>query len=83
MYTTKYTCGVETDMDMTTARAKIEEALKMEGFGILTEIDVRETLRRKSTLISDLILFSAPAAHQSPTRRLKPNWSWDHFYPAM
>lgn len=29
------------------ARAEVIEALKKEGFGILTEIDVRETLKKK------------------------------------
>lgn len=33
--------------DMETAEALVTEALKAEGFGVLTEIDVRATLRKK------------------------------------
>ncbi len=47
MYETKFTFGVETDLDMQTARTKVEELLKEEGFGILTEIDVKATLKKK------------------------------------
>lgn len=36
-----------TDTDFDSAIAKVTEALKKEGFGILTEIDVTETLRKK------------------------------------
>ncbi|HRN55303.1 MAG TPA: DUF302 domain-containing protein [Agriterribacter sp.] len=33
--------------DFDTAISKVTEALKKEGFGILTEIDVKETLKKK------------------------------------
>ncbi len=33
--------------DLDTAKARTVEALKAEGFGVLTEIDVRETLQKK------------------------------------
>jgi uncharacterized protein (DUF302 family) len=35
------------DLSMDAAIAKVTEALKQEGFGILTEIDVRKTLKAK------------------------------------
>ncbi len=47
MYNTSYTFGIETKMTMPEARQKIEELLKEEGFGILTEIDVKATLKKK------------------------------------
>jgi uncharacterized protein (DUF302 family) len=47
MYKTGYTFGVETKMSITEARQKIEELLKEAGFGILTEIDVAATLKKK------------------------------------
>jgi uncharacterized protein (DUF302 family) len=39
------TVSLETDFD--TAIEKVAEALKTEGFGILTEIDVKATLKKK------------------------------------
>lgn len=38
---------VRMDVDFATAQARVIEALKVEGFGVLTEIDVKETLKKK------------------------------------
>ncbi len=37
----------DTDLSFERAVAKVTEELKKEGFGVLTEIDVRDTLRKK------------------------------------
>jgi uncharacterized protein (DUF302 family) len=47
MYKTNFSFGVETDLGFDDARKKVEELLKEEGFGILTEIDVKATLKKK------------------------------------
>jgi uncharacterized protein (DUF302 family) len=47
MYTTGYTFGVETPHNIADARHRVEELLKEEGFGILTEIDASATLKKK------------------------------------
>lgn len=62
--------GLETDLDPAEAETRMRKALADEGFGILTEIDVAATL--KTNLDVDVELgtaSSAPAAHNSPTRR--------------
>ena len=38
---------VQMNVDFDTALARVVEALKAEGFGVLTEIDVKETLKKK------------------------------------
>jgi uncharacterized protein (DUF302 family) len=38
---------VRLQTDFETALTRVAEALKAEGFGVLTEIDVRDTLRKK------------------------------------
>ena len=38
---------VHMDMDFETALLRVTEALKAEGFGVLTEIDVKETMKKK------------------------------------
>lgn len=47
MYTTSYTFGVETTRSFAEARQLVEELLREVGFGILTEIDVRATMKKK------------------------------------
>jgi uncharacterized protein (DUF302 family) len=45
--TTQYTFGTVLDRPIDGARALVADALRAEGFGVLTEIDVRSTLREK------------------------------------
>ena len=47
MAQTGYGLKTRTSLDMAGAEAKVRELLAIEGFGILTEIDVAETLRVK------------------------------------
>ncbi len=47
MYTSSYTFGVETKLSYAEARRQVETLLKEVGFGILTEIDVKATLKQK------------------------------------
>jgi uncharacterized protein (DUF302 family) len=44
---TRYGLGVDLAQDYDTAVARTTEALKAEGFGVLTTIDVRQTLKQK------------------------------------
>jgi uncharacterized protein (DUF302 family) len=43
----EYTFGTVVDRPIETVRAEIGDALRAEGFGVLTEIDVQATLREK------------------------------------
>lgn len=47
MQTSTYGLRVEVPLDYETAIARITEALKAEGFGVLTTIDVQKTLKEK------------------------------------
>ncbi len=42
-----FTFGTRIPAPMTTARPRVEAALKAEGFGVLTEIDVQATMKAK------------------------------------
>ncbi len=44
---TKLGTTVQLKTDFESALARVTEALKAEGFGVLTEIDVKETLKKK------------------------------------
>lgn len=67
--TSKYAFGKEVKMGFDEAVAKIKQALKPEGFGILTEIDVAATFKKKldKDMPPYLILGACnpPIAHQA------------------
>lgn len=47
MTTASYGFGTRLDLPYEEAVPRVKEALKAEGFGVLTEIDVRKTMREK------------------------------------
>src|SRR5688572_32134701 len=47
MYKTAYGFGTRINVPYEKAIAKVKDALKEQGFGVLTEIDVRATLKKK------------------------------------
>ena len=53
------------------AIVRVTEELKKEGFGILTDIDVKARLRRNSMSNSENTGFSAPATHLLHTRHCR------------
>ena len=46
------------------AGRRTNEVLKQEGFGIITEIDVRDTFKKRSTSISGTTGASAPTTRR-------------------
>jgi uncharacterized protein (DUF302 family) len=47
MNKTQYSIGIELQLDFDSAVERTVERLKDQGFGVLTEIDVKETLKQK------------------------------------
>ena len=45
--TTGYTFGIRVDGSAAEVRSRVESALRNEGFGVITEIDVQATMRTK------------------------------------
>jgi hypothetical protein len=69
-----YTLHVTLDAPLDTADEQVRAALKEEGFGVLTEIDVESTLREKLGVTERLIVIGGDAAgmsRASQARRLK------------
>lgn len=66
-----YTFGRRLSSPLASARARLEEELKAEGFGILTEIDVQATLRAKLEIESPPYLILGACNHQLAYRALQ------------
>ena len=66
---TAYGLSKELDLPYDDALERVKAALQAEGFGVLTEIDVQDTLKQKLQVTSAGIRSSAPAIRRSRTRR--------------
>jgi len=69
MLGTRYALTGETTLPLADAVARVREELKVEGFGVLTEIDVQATLKEKLDIDTDpYVILGAcnpPLAHQA------------------
>lgn len=62
--TTTYGFGTTVEMPYAEAIERTREALKAEGFGVLTEIDVRKTLKEKIDAdVDDYVILGACNPH--------------------
>lgn len=66
---------VTLDMPITDARPVVEAALKQQGFGVLTEIDVKSTLKQKIDADFDpyVILGACSPKHAHKVLSIDPN----------
>ena len=69
MLGTRYALTGETMLPLPEAVARVREELKVEGFGVLTEIDVQATLKEKLDIdVEPYVILGAcnpPLAHQA------------------
>ncbi len=75
MFEDRYTIGVRVAASIDEARAAVTDALKAEGFGILTEIDLAATLRAKLGVEREpyLILGACNPSFANATTTLDPS----------
>ncbi len=75
MYQSSYTFGMETTLSFAEARQRVEDLLKEVGFGILTEIDVKATMKKKLDVdFRQYVILGAcnpQIAHQAFQRELE------------
>ena len=64
-----FTRSVENELTYDDAVTAVKTALAEQGFGVLTEIDVRQTIKDKLTSKPPRNSSSAPATPNSPIRR--------------
>ena len=69
MLATSYTLSTTTDLGYTEAVERVRDELKVEGFGVLCEIDVQATLKEKLGVEGEPYLIlgacNPPLAHQA------------------
>ena len=68
---TRYTFGTVVDQPISETRQLVADALRAEGFGILTEIDVQATLREKLDIERDPYLILGACNPQLAHRALE------------
>ena len=69
----KYAFGKKVNMGFDQAVTAVTQALAKEGFGVLTEIDVQATLKKKLGIERPPTASSAPATRNSPRARSRPS----------
>lgn len=69
-----YTAKTITGLDFQSVRSKVEESLKSEGFGVLTEIDIKATMKKKldKDYLPHLILGACSPVYADKVLSIEP-----------